>query len=779
MPEERLSLTGEKSIFEVPSGTEVIITGVTEKPIANAWVIPKVGQIPGAKPGSAAPVSLRITDRSKDNGMRDLKWSEVTDALVASYVPAFPLQKLRLDQESRTPSANAAAWPAAAIIRRVRHEPTVRDRLKSEMGDSGLVALALVVRPFSSLCAACLDHLTPLGALERVFTILDEKYRDNSGRYVLPLGTTFVLEFTGDNRFVKRAQPYEFDLVYENVDRVESTRSMLIHVREDQAPVVEMASDVIRRVGNVYYVTPRAKIPFVKESYVKDDNGLSKVEYTYTLYPEDSDLARSMRAAMVTRAIIPPVGNCFPAVVQGVYHVGAHSSLDRGDNRTNGSFLQGGFLDQERKLKRETKAYLEQLLASPLTGEAIKLVNRYELKWNRYGDRSTRPNGTLESFKWVMEGDYFDLAALKLEVQSGDIQPRYRIDLNLQATDTNFDTGPKTSSNTDPIRLLVVSAGDLLVEIGKEEEALGAKLDEALGKLAACRANYAFVNSKHLTRLPDEVEAVKVKSKGVALDVAKAKELLLNVGRAFQRIQQETVINQLDDRTIAFYGKFANRIDRVLGETPQVISPDEDEQIQNGKSETLPFGLLTPKSTFPAVEKSMASVEDLLEKGQYADPDQASEADLRITMLEQEVSLIRAILGEAQSKERLLKTVRDLIEKQEQVQREIKIWQRIIEGEFLVETPAIGRIGDLFLAKGESRKVKHTLNWRNYKKDDLVVKVAVSDPSVVVPNELKLSYENNSFDFSYEIRAGTKEGDFKITLTPEVGDKVEMKVTVK
>jgi len=88
-------------------------------------------------------------------------------------------------------------------------------------------------------------------------------------------------------------------------------------------------------------------------------------------------------------------------------------------------------------------------------------------------------------------------------------------------------------------------------------------------------------------------------------------------------------------------------------------------------------------------------------------------------------------------------------------------------------------LAQIFLAKGESRKVKHTLNWRNYKKDDLVVKVAVSDPSVVVPNELKLSYENNSFDFSYEIRAGTKEGDFKITLTPEVGDKVEMKVTVK
>ena len=73
------------------------------------------------------------------------------------------------------------------------------------------------------------------------------------------------------------------------------------------------------------------------------------------------------------------------------------------------------------------------------------------------------------------------------------MQPRYRVDLNVQATDANFDTGPRTV-NADPIRLLVVSSGDLLVEIGKEEEVLGA-LDEPAAK-PVCRDNYAFVNSK-------------------------------------------------------------------------------------------------------------------------------------------------------------------------------------------------------------------------------------------------------------------------------------------
>ena len=139
---------------------------------------------------------------------------------------------------------------------------------------------------------------------------------------------------------------------------------MLIHVREDQPPVVEMASDVIRRVGNVYYVTPCAKVPFVAESYIKDDDGLSKVEYTYLLYPEDSDIARSMRLALSCgRSFRPWAGGSRPFC--RVSTMPAHSSLDRGDNRTSGSFLEGGFIAEEGKLKRETKEYIQRLITAP------------------------------------------------------------------------------------------------------------------------------------------------------------------------------------------------------------------------------------------------------------------------------------------------------------------------------------------------------------------------------------------------------------------------------
>jgi hypothetical protein len=78
------------------------------------------------------------------------------------------------------------------------------------------------------------------------------------------------------------------------------------------------------------------------------------------------------------------------------------------------------------------------------------------------------------------------------------------------------------------------------------------------------------------------------------------------------------------------------------------------------------------------------------------------------------------------------------------------------------------------------KKIKHSINWRQYKKDDLAVKLSVSEAgALVIPEALKLTFEDHQFDFTYEVRATNKEGSFTVTLTPEVGQKVEIKVTVK
>ena len=326
-----------------------------------------------------------------------------------------------------------------------------------------------------------------------------------------------------------------------------------------------------------------------------------------------------------------------------------------------------------------------------------------------------------------------------------------------------------------------MSSGDLLVEIGREEEALGMKLDEALAKLGAAKSKYSFVNSKHFTRKLDELDAVKVRSKEVGQDIVKAREIVLNVARAFRKLERETIVNVLDDRTIAQTGKFANRLERVLGENPNAVSPDEDNEIYTDKSESRPFGLLTPESTFPITEKFLTVVQTELDAspGRYAKPAEATDADMAINALEREVQLIRKLLGEAQSKDRLIKIGRAILEAQERVDRQLVELQTIYEDRLRSKDPLINPVGQQFLAKGESKKLRHVIQWLQFDKDDLVVKVTASDPSIVVPAELKLNFEKNPNEFEYEVRAGNKEGDYTITLTPEVGKKVEVKVQVK
>ena len=183
-----------------------------------------------------------------------------------------------------------------------------------------------------------------------------------------------------------------------------------------------------------------------------------------------------------------------------------------------------------------------------------------------------------------------------------------------------------------------------------------------------------------------------------------------------------------------------------------------------------PFGSLTPRATFPAVEKDLAVVQEHLDRNNYAEAGQATEADIKLNALEQEITRIRQVLGEAQSKDKLIKEARAIIERQLRVRREIQDLERALTGELTKEEPSIGPVGDIFLAKGETKKVKHSINWRQYKKDDLAIKLAVSEAgALVVPESMKLTFEDHQFDFSYEIRAMNKEGSFTVTITPEVG----------
>jgi hypothetical protein len=646
MQEQKLSLTGDRSVFDVAAGTEVTITGVTELPIAEAFARPKVGKVPGGKPGSAALVPLKVIDEN-----------------------------------------------------------------------------------------------------------------------------TFVIEFKGEDRLTSAV---EFDLVFRNADKVESVRPVLIQVNEDQAPVVEVAPEYIRRIGNLYYVTPRAKIPFNPGSSARDDNGLSKVEYRVTHWQEDSPLNRTFRCGNIARSIVPPSlpGTSFPSVMLGAHHALAFRFLDKGDNKTTSSFIVRSFDELERKITPETLVHLDELLVQPLNPKA-DLVKEVGLKSSLRSEVTrNKTNNLIDTFKWQIEGDYFDVRALNLEAPYGDVQPRYMVELNIWATDSNYDTGPKAATHPEPIRLLVISSGDLLYEISKDEESLGLKLDDAIKKVEAARKKYEYVHSKNGIVGLDEIDAVKVRSKDAWQDLTKAQEAVQTVLREYRRIERECVYNQLDDKNIVYYGKLANMIDRVLGETPSPVSTDEDAALQRGDFAAVP--------NFPAIDKLLALVQGSLDEGRWADGPVVINTENQIRLMENELRKIRTLIGEGESFDKLKQGIAAVLEQQRRVKYDLIKYQDYLFGKLTKDTPDISEVGQVLLVKGESKKIQHKIDWRQYKDDFMSIKLASSDPEgVMVPEELKLEFEKNNFDFSYEIRAGNKAGDFTITLTPAAGPKLQVKVTVK
>jgi predicted oxidoreductase (fatty acid repression mutant protein) len=580
----------------------------------------------------------------------------------------------------------------------------------------------------------------------------DEQGRPTQARVPLTVaanGSLWGVWFGGAFRVTEKV---EFKVEWKNKYNVSTTRSFVVQATEDAPPAVEVAVDVIRKVGNSYMVTPKARIPFDPASFVKDDRGLQNLLFTFEYAAEDSEVVKALRAKLLVRAFEVPVPGAVVTPVASVKHIDTVRAVDGADAKRKGEASMTYFRELQSALVRETADAFARALDAPKVEAPAADTTKRAVK-----------NLTLDS----AARDYFDLKQLHdaglLDIaakSNEDVQTVYRFDLYLTATDTNVDRdgGASVARNAEPIRLRIVSESDLLVEIGNEEVALGMKLDDALVKLVAAKQKYAFVRSSNGFReeVPEQVDSVKVRGQDAFQDVEKARDLVQGVAREYRRLVRECEINRLNEAVMKRLTDTAVLIESVVTESPN------------------------PKdATFPKTQTLMLAVQNVLNVGRWAPLVAVSDAENALFALESHLREIRARSGEAVTKENIIKGLRALLDKQKRVRDEVIAFQRDLEGVLSSPVPTIGAVGALALNKGEARKVSQTIQWNKYPKDDVVVTVTASDPSIVVPAELKLDFEKNQFRFEYEVKAGAKEGTYKITVTPAVGKPVEYPVVVK
>ncbi len=567
-------------------------------------------------------------------------------------------------------------------------------------------------------------------------------------------GSAFRIAFTndpkkGDYRLMENV---EFKVTWVNKYNVVATRSFLLQAVQDQPPTVEFAVDVIRKVGNVYLVTPKARIPFNPDSFIKDDHGLSEVKYTFNYWAEDSDVARGTRAQNALRSMFgPPLPGSGPEVLLPRMHAHNFQFLDKSDDRLNGSVFVSEYVQQRNAIQRNERPKFEELLRIAKSEDAPpQTVRKIELN--------------------DPKRDFFDLKLLhdqnilKVEAREGDVQTIYRMDLNIQAVDNNVDspTGPKTMRNAEPIRLRIVSEADLLQEINKEQSQLADRLDEALGKLGGAKGKYEFVRKSNGYLDKSQVDAVKVRSADAMQDVEKARDIVQSVGREFQRIANECRVNRLNTPTQERHDKYVALVMSILSESEATTA------------------------TFPKTQALMTNVQNALNLGDWAPLDAARNAESSIHELQAQLKKIRDELGVGESHAAVKNALTVIQQNQERIKKQIRDQEEAFAKRIGQPFPTINAVAGLSVSKGQTAIVQHRIDWNQFQGDTMKVGLTVVDATgmpagdaLVVPAEIIVDFEKHQFRFDYAVKAGSKPGTYKITLKPAAGPTIDVQVKVE
>lgn len=334
-------------------------------------------------------------------------------------------------------------------------------------------------------------------------------------------------------RFDNVTAAIEMDFELTDTTNVHGRHRLAITPAKDPPPEVNVqVSEVIRKTSNgQYMVTPSALVPFAGE--VTDLWGIASVDYAYTLNKIESPGDQRARVALVASALPQLMQRYLGAKVAGL------------------SMLQP--LVQQAAAGAEEKPETMPLLtfARILKRRAEDNVPRQTLLEKL--DQSIQKQLLKDQVILDGETEIFSMERLGLKVTDEKaIQPHYRLRIGVTAADNNIETGPGIGQNKEKFTFLVVSENELLAEIGKEEEALHFKLEEAVTRLKDGRVKLENV-LKELPELkkPDELSPVALRSIEVQEAIAKAASAAKDIHTDYRRILRELQANQVQQGMIS------------------------------------------------------------------------------------------------------------------------------------------------------------------------------------------------------------------------------------
>jgi hypothetical protein len=386
------------------------------------------------------------------------------------------------------------------------------------------------------------------------------------------------------------------DFIFEMKDQynVVGYRHVVVKPVEDLAPEVDVQVEVVRKTNQGYMITPRAMVYF--SGKVKDDHGVSHAEYGYALMRIEAQPPTNKLQALLTARLIGLQG-------MGVMRSLAALAHDAKFTRPAGE------ADEQPPATADLKTFESILRDKDRMATALTVLDARLQQ--PPPDRHERDRTFLKEFVLDPETEFFDVEKLGLKTSDentpGNI--RYRLRMWVQARDTNIETGPGKSRSKQDFLLFVVTEDELLHEIGKEEEGLNAKLDDAVGRLKDARLKLEKVIADLPGLKDDELKPVSrwtVDTGEVDESILKTGDTAREVLNAYRQILKELQANRVQP------GMISRVRDRIVDPLNLAVSEDfprADESCRNFLK-----SLKSGNKDLPGAQKAMTDLTTVLNR---------------------------------------------------------------------------------------------------------------------------------------------------------------------
>jgi hypothetical protein len=548
---------------------------------------------------------------------------------------------------------------------------------------------------------------------------------------------TIRFAFTAANKMLVTRQT-EFDIFLRDTDNVTSKRTIQIVVDDDRPPEVDVVVDVIRKVGSVYMCTPQALIPFTKESKIRDDKGLNRVDYLFSYYEVEPMAVTVKRAEFATWYFNNPPG--MPNLGNLAYRLLVHGETESRIRPTTSTI--------ENSVP--VPSFLEEYVKRPL---ALADINaRLE------GPRPTGTDLTVINLVTyppdaVREESGFDLRkvapGLKRPTES-EAQRTYMLMLNVSAVDTNVEAAkPGRANNKESLVFKLVSDGELLTEIAREEAGLADKLDDAIRRMADVDNKLrSMVGRFPGLNTPEAFIAEQTRATEVNEQLGKGKDITAEVSTDYSRILLEFRANRL----------------------PEHLIRDVENKVVNKLNDVL-------TNDFPQTEEAYGKLHGELAASRKPEVEVAFAAQSKVTILLAKLRDIRAGIGQGLDAKKLISQLEALIRDQTLVRDGLEGLYRKSTEEIrqIVVVPPVAPVG---VTAGQKVTVRIPVKIGPAYNGDFKLKLEPSTGSELkVVSTLTLNEDDR--DFTLEITAGFNKGMFAVRITPDDGPAKDVKVLVK